>query len=187
MQKIVQKLQKKYSPADAHSLRDKIQELKGAIQVLERIEPKSQHELVEKKQLLEAYGRELGKIVNTVHGLQESPSSSAPSQASEDKIQAVAYEEELIVEKARELKAIEGHIIDINHMLKDCAETILEQGKELDTVENFVEISHESSKVAAEELEKANGYQKNSNNCCMYIAIFGVVLAVVIILIYTYM
>ena len=159
VQKLALKLSKKYSSEDSLRLREKIQEVQNSIRVLEEIEPGSHHEIVEKKKLLEVYGKELGRIRNTVISMQETPQVPV----SEEKIMAVAYEDEALLEKAKELKAIEGYIIDINHMIKDCAETIQEQGKDLDTVENFVEISNDNTKDAAIELEKANVYQRNSS------------------------
>lgn len=182
VQFLVQKLQKKYSPSDSQMLREKTQGLKMSMRELEKIEPKSRHELIEKKTLLEAYGKELGKIENNIHSLQgviESP------QEVDEKIQVVAYEEEMHLEKVRELKAIEGDVIEINHMLKDCAESIQEQGVELNSAEYFVEISSETTKSAVNELEKANGYQKSSNTCCIkIIAVCAVFLVLGLLIIY---
>ena len=175
------RLQRKYSSEDASLLKERIQEVKVSMQALENAEPKSHHEVIEKKKLLEVYGKEIGKFVNTVHDLQEPPLQVVH----DEKIQAVAYEDEHIIEKAKELKVIEKHIIDINHMLKDCAETILDQGKDLDTVENFVEISYDSTKEAVNELEKANGYQKNSSNCCFYAIGVIIVLCLALIIFYS--
>lgn len=178
MQKLITKLQKAYSSNDAVTLREKMQELQNSIYDLERIEPQSGHEMGDKKKLLEAYTKEMNKIRNSMQSLQE-----APLQA-EDKIQAVAYEDEMIIEKAKELKAIQGYIVDINHMLKDCAETVLEQGKDLDTVENFVEISSLSTKDAVVELEKASGYQRKGNKCCIYTSVIIGLMALVFIYIF---
>jgi predicted nucleic acid-binding Zn-ribbon protein len=152
-------------------------ELQSSIKELEQIEPKSGHEHIEKRKLLEAYGKEITRLNKTMESIKETSISH------EEMIQAVAFEDEGLMEKAKELKAIQGHIIEINHMLKDCSETILEQGKDLDTVENFVEISALESKGAADELEKANGYQKSGNKCyvCVLMMAFAVILIVVVI------
>lgn len=182
IQKLTSKLQKKYTFEDTQTLKSRIQEAQQSLRVLENIEPKSHHELTEKRKLLEAYGKEFGRIITTVHSIQENPQIP---EVPEEKILAVAYEDEALIEKAKELKAIEGYILDINHMIKDCAETILEQGKELDTVENFVEISSAASKDAVGELEKANGYQKsNSSNC--FCILGGIAAACLIIIVIYY-
>lgn len=174
------KLQKSYSSSDALALSEKIQQVQNSIAELERIEPNSAHELNEKKKLLLAYEKEMKLIRKTVQNIQESPLPSA----SETTIQAVAFEDEALAEKAKELKAIESHIIEINSMLKDCAETIQEQGKDLDSIENFVEISSDSTKDAVSELEQANSYQNKGSKCCIYTTVIAALIAGVIILLF---
>lgn len=133
---------------------------------------------MEHSKLIEIYGKEMEKLRNNVSGLQQTSNT-------EEKIMAVAFEDDTYAEKEKKLKEVYKSIVEINTMIKDCAEVVGDQGKDLDSIENFVEISSDATKDAVTELDQANKYQQSGSSRCTYmIFIITLILLAVLLIFY---
>ena len=172
------------SNSDFHQLDNKLHEVKSGIKALESLNPNSQHEAFEKKEFLQHFRKELEKISVSIQNIRqpvEEKTSIEKEIQQEEQLKVEVYEDDLI-DKARALKEVQSSIYELNAMFKDLGLTVEEQGKELDTIENFVEISQVTTKSAGEELEKANNYQKKQR--CYALVLIPGVIALILILIY---
>lgn len=94
---------------------------------------------------------------------------------------------ELLREREQAVKQLESDIVDVNHIFKDLATMVHEQGGMIDSIEANVESAAVQVSDGTKELAKARIHQSKARRktCCLII--FGiVVLAVIIIIIVIY-
>jgi syntaxin 7 len=186
VQKLLRNMKsKKCNNSDFHELDNRLHDLKSSIKALETIVPSSQHETFEKKEFLHHFKKELEKISNVIQSLKALPEPSPVEKEvqGEEQLKVEEYQDELL-EKAGMLREVQSSIIELNSMFKDLGMTVEDQGKTLDIIENFVEISEQSTKNAGEELEKASDYQKKQR--CYALVLIPGVIALILILIYCF-
>ena len=179
IQTLMSRLKKSYSHEVTSVLKDRCLEAQSALKELEEITPGSRGEQYEKEQLVKAYTQQFQKILDGVHTIQEQPEKPQEPQT----LQAQVFEEDFFRERHQEINQVETVLVEINDMMKFCAESVTEQGQTLDTIENHVEISEESTRRGVEELTKAEKSQNSSRNMSSFLLLIAFILVLILVLI----
>ncbi|RWR94894.1 syntaxin-22-like protein [Cinnamomum micranthum f. kanehirae] len=94
----------------------------------------------------------------------------------------IAFNEAVIDEREQGIQEIQQQIGEVNEIFKDLAVLVHEQGVVIDDIDSNIENSVAATAQAKSQLVKASKTQKsNSSLTCLLLVIFGVVLAIVII------
>ncbi|KAL1837415.1 hypothetical protein VTJ49DRAFT_3807 [Mycothermus thermophilus] len=97
----------------------------------------------------------------------------------------VDFQEALILEREREIRAIEQGVGDLNVLFQQVAQIVTEQGEVLDTIERNVEAVRDDTRGADRELRSAARYQKKARGrmCCLLV-ILSVILTIILLAIF---
>ncbi|QLQ81559.1 hypothetical protein HG537_0F03200 [Torulaspora globosa] len=94
-----------------------------------------------------------------------------------------AYQENLIRQRADEISNIEQGIMELNEIFKDLGTVVEQQGIMVDNIEANIYSTSDNAAMASRELNKALGYQKNTNKWCLYLLLGLLVMFFVLLLI----
>lgn len=99
--------------------------------------------------------------------------------------QTVDFNQSLIQDRHENIKEIEKAVIEVSEIYSDLTGLIQEQGLMIDNIESNVEVSHQHTKAAQKDIQKASDYQKKARTklCCLAILIM-IVAAVAVIVFY---
>ena len=96
--------------------------------------------------------------------------------------QQVMSNDSLIQEREDAIKDIESQMLEVNDIFKDLSVAVQDQGHQLDSIEANMSQAYSSVDDGAQQLEKANRYQKKSRNkMCCFLLILIIVLAIVVV------
>jgi hypothetical protein len=97
----------------------------------------------------------------------------------------VDFQEALILEREREIRAIEQGVGDLNVLFQQVAQIVTEQGEVLDTIERNVEAVRDDTRGADRELRSAARYQKKARGrmCCLLV-VLSVILTIILLAIF---
>lgn len=97
----------------------------------------------------------------------------------------VDFQDALIVEREEEIRNIEQGVGDLNVLFRQVAQIVSEQGEQLNTIADNVEVTRDDTRGAMVELSQASRYQKSarSKGCCLML-IMAVILTIVLLAIF---
>lgn len=88
-----------------------------------------------------------------------------------------------VKEREREILNITKSIVEVNHLFKDLAELIVDQGTVLDRIDYNIEQSNVQVKSALKSVKKAEQYQKKNRKMMAIVVLSSIVIFLLIILI----
>ena len=94
----------------------------------------------------------------------------------------VEFQDALIREREEEIRNIEQGVSDLNVLFQQVAQIVNEQGEQIDTITDNVEVTLVATQGADYELRQAARYQKNARSkmCCLLI-ILAVILTIIVL------
>lgn len=97
----------------------------------------------------------------------------------------VDFQEALIVEREEEIRNIEQGVGDLNVLFRQVAQIVSEQGEQLNTIADNVEVTRDDTRGAMTELGQASRYQKSARNkgCCLLL-IVAIIMTIVLLAIF---
>lgn len=185
LQRSISKLQREYTHTGAELLKSECKKTEEAINILKNLKPESKREQLERQALVETYSRQFSRLLESMHKYNESKTQIETPQQLQT-LQAQVYEDDILKDRHIELIQIEECLVEVNNIMKYCAETVQEQGHVLDRIETHVDSSVEDSHKSVLELNKAEKYQISSQGLCRKMMIFVAIAVILVILYYTY-
>uniref|UniRef100_A0A915I8C9 t-SNARE coiled-coil homology domain-containing protein n=1 Tax=Romanomermis culicivorax TaxID=13658 RepID=A0A915I8C9_ROMCU len=113
------------------------------------------------------------------------PIAAENGQISMKQLQILEENVSMTREREREIFNITKSIMEINHLFKDLASFIVDQGTVLDRIDYNIEQSNVRVKSALKSVRKAEDYQKKSRKmwCIMTLAVIIIVLLILLIIV----
>ncbi|SPO03954.1 related to syntaxin 12, partial [Cephalotrichum gorgonifer] len=97
----------------------------------------------------------------------------------------VDFQDALIVEREEEIRNIEQGVGDLNVLFRQVAQIVSEQGEQLNTIADNVEVTRDDTRGAMVELGRASNYQKSARKKgCFLLLIASVILMIVLLAIF---
>lgn len=129
-----------------------------------------------------AHETETGDTHATGHVEQQQQQQELASLAAQDEVD---FQDALIVEREEEIRNIEQGVGDLNVLFRQVAQIVSEQGEQLNTIADNVEVTRDDTRGAMVELSQASRYQKSarSKGCCLML-IMAVILTIVLLAIF---
>lgn len=123
-----------------------------------------------------------GEHISTSPQEQQLQQQELTSLAAQDEVD---FHEALIIEREEEIRNIEQGVGDLNVLFRQVAQIVSEQGEQLNTIADNVEVTRDDTRGAMVELTQASRYQKAARNksCCLLI-IVAVILTIVLLAIF---
>ncbi|PKS10413.1 hypothetical protein jhhlp_002164 [Lomentospora prolificans] len=129
-----------------------------------------------------AHDSEAGADEGYAGTLEQQQQQELSSLAAQDEVD---FQEALIIEREEEIRNIEQGVGDLNVLFRQVAQIVSEQGEQLNTIADNVEVTRDDTRGAMVELTQASRYQKAARNksCCLLI-ILAVILTIVLLAIF---
>lgn len=96
----------------------------------------------------------------------------------------IDFHNELIQQRDQAIKSVSQGVSDINKIFKDLDSMVIQQGEQVDSIENNIQQFSSNAKLANTELVKADNYQKSKRKCtCIFFMVLIVVFMIFLALI----
>ena len=95
------------------------------------------------------------------------------------------FQEALIIEREEEIRNIEQGVGDLNVLFRQVAQIVSEQGEQLNTIADNVEVTRDDTRGAMTELGRASQYQKSARSKgCLLLLIVAIILTIVLLAVF---